>query len=43
LRFGGRERDRFIELMGNLNLAAPQKIKEAIPANENCGYLAEFD
>jgi hypothetical protein len=33
---------RFIELVGNLNLAAPQKIKEAVPANKSCD-LADFD
>lgn len=43
LRFSGRERGSFIELMENLNLAAPQKIKEAVPANENCGHFTKFD
>ncbi len=30
-------REQFVELMGNLNLAYPKKIKEAVPANLACG------
>ncbi|MDX8391927.1 MAG: MBL fold metallo-hydrolase [Mariprofundaceae bacterium] len=30
-------REGFIELMGNLNLAQPKKIHEAVPANLACG------
>ncbi|NJK51466.1 MBL fold metallo-hydrolase [Candidatus Gracilibacteria bacterium] len=39
-RFVGRTRDGFIEFMGDLNLPDPQKIMEAVPANELCGRLA---
>ncbi len=38
-RFAGRSRDSFIELMGNLKLANPKKMMEAVPANQNCGNL----
>jgi sulfur dioxygenase len=36
-RFFGHNRDSFIELMNNLNLPFPQKMTEAVPANEVCG------
>jgi sulfur dioxygenase len=36
-RVTGRSREAFIELMGNLNLAMPKKIAEALPANLACG------
>jgi sulfur dioxygenase len=36
-RFVGRDRANFIQFMSNLNLPAPQKIMEAVPANEQCG------
>ncbi|MDJ0795886.1 MAG: MBL fold metallo-hydrolase [Calothrix sp. MO_167.B12] len=36
-RFVGRTREEFIEFMGNLNLPHPQKMMEAVPANEMCG------
>jgi sulfur dioxygenase len=39
-RFVGRTRDDFIKFMGNLNLPDPQKMMEAVPANELCGRLA---
>jgi glyoxylase-like metal-dependent hydrolase (beta-lactamase superfamily II) len=39
-RFLGRTRNQFMELMANLNLPSPQKIMEAVPANEHCGSLA---
>ncbi|PIG94105.1 MBL fold metallo-hydrolase [Gloeocapsopsis sp. IPPAS B-1203] len=39
-RFIGRTRDGFIEFMDNLNLPNPQKIMEAVPANERCGNVA---
>jgi sulfur dioxygenase len=39
-RFVGRTRDSFIKFMGNLNLPDPQKMMEAVPANELCGRLA---
>ncbi|HHP7232739.1 MAG TPA: MBL fold metallo-hydrolase [Xenococcaceae cyanobacterium] len=32
-----RDRSSFIELMNNLNLPYPQKMMQAIPANERCG------
>ena len=36
-RFAGRDRDNFIQFMNNLNLPNPQKMMEAVPANEKCG------
>ena len=33
-----RERDNFIQFMNNLNLPNPQKMMEAVPANEQCGH-----
>jgi sulfur dioxygenase len=39
-RFVGHDRDRFIALMGSLNLPNPKKIAEAVPANERCGNVA---
>ncbi|MGP1371569.1 MAG: MBL fold metallo-hydrolase [Almyronema sp.] len=39
-RFAGRSRDEFIEFMGQLHLPDPQKMMEAVPANERCGRLA---
>jgi len=41
-RFAGRDRASFIELMTNLELPKPQKMMEAIPANEHCGNLASL-
>ena len=38
-RFVGRSRNEFIEFMDNLNLPDPQKMMEAVPANERCGNL----
>jgi sulfur dioxygenase len=38
-RFVGRSRQNFIEFMSNLNLPEPQKMMEAVPANERCGNL----
>ncbi|HKA87858.1 MAG TPA: MBL fold metallo-hydrolase [Haliangiales bacterium] len=37
VRLAGRSREAFIELMANLNLALPKKIREAVPANLACG------
>jgi sulfur dioxygenase len=37
-RFAGRDRANFIQFMNNLNLPAPQKMIEAVPANEQCGH-----
>ncbi|WP_427159450.1 MBL fold metallo-hydrolase [Aliinostoc sp. HNIBRCY26] len=39
-RFVGRDRTDFITLMNNLNLPNPQKIMEAVPANQRCGQAA---
>jgi len=39
-RFAGRDRPSFIEFMNHLNLPDPQKMMEAVPANEMCGRLA---
>ncbi len=39
LRFTGRNRQQFIELMDNLVLPNPQKIMEAVSANELCGNV----
>ncbi|MEO1430959.1 MAG: MBL fold metallo-hydrolase [Cyanobacteria bacterium J06632_19] len=36
-RFAGKTRDDFINLMENLHLPFPKKIKQAVPANRNCG------
>ncbi|TAE58922.1 MAG: MBL fold metallo-hydrolase [Nostocales cyanobacterium] len=38
-RFTGKSRDSFIQLMNGLNLPNPQKIMEAVPANERCGNV----
>jgi len=38
-RFIGRTREQFIEFMAKLNLPMPQKIMEALPANEQCGQV----
>jgi sulfur dioxygenase len=35
-----RDRASFIELMNNLHLPDPQRIAEAVPANQSCGILA---
>jgi len=36
-RFLGKDRASFIEQMNNLNLPNPQKMAEAVPANQKCG------
>ncbi|MBD1909915.1 MULTISPECIES: FAD/NAD(P)-binding protein [unclassified Leptolyngbya] len=36
-RFAHRSRNQFIILMAHLGLSYPQKMKEAVPANEYCG------
>ncbi len=41
-RFAKHDRASFIEFMTNLELPKPQKMMEAIPANEHCGNLASF-
>ncbi|WP_416668941.1 FAD/NAD(P)-binding protein [Egbenema bharatensis] len=38
-RFAGRDRSQFIELMSQLNLPYPQKMKRAVPANQHCGII----
>lgn len=39
-RFMGRSRDEFKQFMDALNLPDPQKMMEAVPANERCGNLS---
>ncbi|MEO1300287.1 MAG: MBL fold metallo-hydrolase [Cyanobacteria bacterium J06636_16] len=39
-RFKGRTRDGFIAFMSSLNLPDPQKMMEAVPANQRCGQVA---
>lgn len=41
-RFVGRSRDEFIEFMNALNLPNPQKMMEAVPANQRCGNLTSI-
>lgn len=36
-RFVGKDRTAFVECMNNLDLPNPQKIMEAVPANQRCG------
>ena len=38
-RFAGKSRQSFINLMNSLNLPNPQKMMEAVPANEQCGNI----
>ncbi|BAZ18201.1 metallo-beta-lactamase family protein (plasmid) [Calothrix sp. NIES-4071] len=38
-RFVGRERTSFIKFISNLNLPKPQKMMEALPANERSVVL----
>lgn len=38
-RFVGRSRDEFMAFMGKLDLPNPQKMMEALPANERCGQI----
>ena len=33
----GKTEDEFVEIMANLDLALPRKIKESVPGNTNCG------
>jgi glyoxylase-like metal-dependent hydrolase (beta-lactamase superfamily II) len=40
-RFVGKDRDSFIEFMNSLDLPNPQKIAEAVPANEKCGQIPQ--
>jgi sulfur dioxygenase len=39
-RAANREREAFVQLMGNLNLPPPKKLKEAVPANLACGVIS---
>jgi glyoxylase-like metal-dependent hydrolase (beta-lactamase superfamily II) len=39
-RFVGRDREGFKQFMSTLNLPQPQKMAEAVPANERCGNVA---
>lgn len=38
-RLAGKSREEFINFMGSLNLPNPQKIMEAVPANQRCGNV----
>lgn len=38
-RFVGRDRAGFVALMQTLGLPSPQKMAEAVPANQQCGQL----
>lgn len=40
-RIAGRTREEFVRLMSGLNLPAPKKIAEAVPANRACGLEAK--
>lgn len=33
----GKTKDEFVEIMANLDLALPKRIKESVPGNTNCG------
>lgn len=33
----GKTKDEFVEIMANLDLSLPKKIKESVPGNTNCG------
>lgn len=37
---GGKTLDQFVEIMGKLGLPAPAQIDVAVPANQQCGWLA---
>ncbi|MBN8231265.1 MBL fold metallo-hydrolase [Corallococcus macrosporus] len=39
-RAAHREREAFVQLMGNLNLPPPKKLNEAVPANLACGVIS---
>lgn len=41
-RFAGKSKQSFIELMNNLDLPNPQKMMEAVPANEQCGNITVY-
>jgi uncharacterized NAD(P)/FAD-binding protein YdhS/glyoxylase-like metal-dependent hydrolase (beta-lactamase superfamily II) len=43
LRFVGRDRAQFIDLMANLRLPYPKKMREAVSANQRCGAIAEAE
>ncbi|MBC7458299.1 MAG: MBL fold metallo-hydrolase [Bdellovibrionaceae bacterium] len=40
---GGKTKDQFIQIMSELKLAYPKKIKEALPANLVCGNIGNKD
>lgn len=40
-RFANRDRAQFVQLMNNLNLPYPKRMKQAVPANERCGEAIE--
>ncbi|MDH5396111.1 MAG: MBL fold metallo-hydrolase [Gammaproteobacteria bacterium] len=35
----GKTEDEFVEIMANLDLALPKRIKESVPGNTNCGLV----
>lgn len=39
-RLAGKSRDEFVEIMRALKLPNPKKIRQAVPANQACGYVA---
>jgi glyoxylase-like metal-dependent hydrolase (beta-lactamase superfamily II) len=41
-RFADKSRQSFINLMNSLNLPNPQKMMEAVPANEQCGNITVY-
>ena len=34
----GKTEEEFVEIMANLDLALPKRIKESVPGNTNCGF-----
>lgn len=40
-RFAGRDRCQFIAFMNDLNLPYPEKMLQAVPANQQCGKVLE--
>lgn len=41
-RFAGKNKQSFINLMNSLDLPNPQKMMEAVPANEQCGNITVY-
>jgi sulfur dioxygenase len=36
---GGKTSDEFVDIMDNLDLPAPRRLHEALPANMDCGVV----